>query len=292
MVETIVCVKFERYSPGIVVRWKVKEHDLARRWLISLRNSLPYGINERERLYDFPNQRWTRRKICDEMIDCMKKIETFYLNFFETWPNPEMDDDITNRMHVAFEMLRGESFNPTELYLKAPYDIQMEICKYNLLIHRWESFTRGGLPKAVCTFNNKQWNAFKLEDYQHFSISHSYGALLLSYSQVGKQLIDVYRDGDDVVTSEGIRPMNGYAADFVAKFSSISQEKANNLYSSLMFWYDQNLEYLQSVGLFKEDPCLAIGYIQVGDLIEEHDRTVLISKIAEHDYIKDVWIEE
>jgi hypothetical protein len=291
MVEKIVAVKFERYSPGVVVRWKIREHDLAKRWLASLHDALPYGMNERERLYDFPNQRWTRRKICDEMVDCMKKIETFYPSFFETWPDPDMDDNATNRMHVAFELLRGESFDPTDLYLNAPYHIQMEICRYNLLIHRWESFTRGGLPKVVCTFKNNHWNPFEPEDYQHFSVSHPYGALLLSYAQVGKQLIDVYRDGDDVVTSEGIRPMNGFAADFVAKFSTISTQRGQELYSSLISWYDDNSAYLQSIGLFKEDPRLAIGHIQIGDLIEEHGKDTLISKIGEHDYIKDVWIE-
>jgi len=292
MVARAVSVLFEKDPPGIVVRWRIKENDLAQRWLRSLEMSLEHGINERDRIYDFHNQSWTRERICEDMVDCMRKIEKTYPGFFGVWPDPSMDDSITNMMHVAFEELRGESFSPSDMYTNAPFETQMEICRYNLLIHRWESFSRGGRPKITCTFKTNHWQPFETDDYQHFTMDHPYGALLISYAQVGKQLLEVFRDGDDVITAQGIRPMNGFAADFVAKFWSVSITEGEALRSSLMSWYNENEGYLRSLGLHKEDQRLAVGHIQIGDLIEDHDRDRMILAIGRNDHVKDVWIDD
>lgn len=292
MVTRVVSVLFQKSGPGLVVRWRVRDQDLALRWFDVLRRSLPYGVNERERVYDFPNQKWSRARVCDEMTDCMRKIEGTYPGFFRTWPHPNMDSSVTNIMHADFELLRGESFQPTSLYTDAPYETQMEICRYNLLIHRWESLVNGGQPKIACTFLNNHWTEFAPSDYQHFTLDQSYGALLLSYAQVGKQLLEVWRDGDDEVSAEGIRPMNGFAADFVAKFSQRLPHESKDLRCKLMQWYDARADHFRSLGLHKDDPSLAIGHVQVGDLIEDHDRETLIRGIGENDRIEEVWIDE
>ena len=291
MVNPVIAVRFGP-KDGIVVRWQLRNTPIAKRWLGSLKQALPYGINERDRIYNMPIQPWNRNTICEELTDCMLNIERFYPDFFDIWPTPTMDHESTNAMHLAFERLRGSIDVPTELYINAPYDVQMEICRYNVLIHRWESFVGKGPPRVVCTFNKPFRTLLLDDDYSYFSVGHTYGARTINYPHVGKQLLDVYRDDDMVVSAEAIRPMDHYAAGFVARFFEINSDAADSILASFDRWYDTNHAHMVSLGFDRGDPRLAIGYIQVADLIEDRDRTAMLYSIGKVGVIGDVWIEE
>lgn len=291
MVTPVVAVRFGNQD-GIVLRWKIRSGGIAIKWLSSLRKALPFGINERNRIYNMPGQGWNRSTICMEMTSCMKRIEEFHQGVFETWPHPTMDHEATNSMHLAFERLRGSIDQPSQMYLDSPLHVQMEICRYNVLIHRWESFVMKGPPRVVCTFQQPFREWMDDEDFESFSLSHGYGAMLINYPQVGKQLLDVFRDDDSIVSPEAIRPMDRYAAGFVLRFAEINDATAMDLQGSFDSWFLSNQDHLGSLGFRREDPRLAVGYIQVGDLIEDRERNSVLGEIGRAGRIDDVWIEE
>lgn len=291
MVRPIICVSFGKQR-DLRLRWMVRPTPIAERWLTSLKRAIPHGINENDRIYNMPNQCWNQTTLCAELVSCMKNIEEFYENFFDVWPNPGMDHKTTNLMHVAFETLRGSIDQPSDLYINAPYGVQMEICRYNVLIHRWESMIMQGPPRFVCTFKEPFKEQLLDEDYRHFSIGHTYGAMVINYPQVGKQLLDVYRDGDDAVSSEAIRPMDRYGAGFSVRFLEVDQKQAFNTRFAFNGWFYKNHAYLSSLGFRLGDPKLAIGYIQVADMIEDRNRDEVLGMIGNTGYIDLVWIEE
>ncbi len=287
-----VVVRFGNDIENESLRWNIRNNQMAVKWLEVLKASLPYGINERDRLYNMPNQSWSKERICEEMIACMEEIETTYHGIFDAWPVPTMDHSVTNVMHVAFEKLRGERDHPTDLYVNAPGHIKDAINRYNILIHRWESFVQNGPPRIVCTFKKPNWTPLLDEDFGYFSMHHTYGGLLINYPQVGKQLLDVFRDSDTDVSAEAIRPMNSYASGFTARFTSITEDQAAKGRVLFDKWFDDNSSYLSSLGFIKNDPRLALGWIQVGDLDGSSFNSAKLETIGRLGRIYDVWIEE
>jgi hypothetical protein len=287
----IVAVRFGDQETGITLRWRVREHDVATRWLNLLRSAINHGIKENDRIYNIPNQKWDRDLICKELESCMRSIEVFHKNLFKTWPHPEMTNEDCNVLHIYFEKLRGSIDFPSSLYTRSPPSIRREITRYNTLIHRWESYVTRGPARFVCTFNITRPVPLQDEDYRLFSLEHGPGAMCLNYPLVGKQFLDMFRDQDDLVSPEAIRPMDRFSANFLVRFSPTDEEKAGRILNAFYPWFDARSEYFKSLGFELGSDKLALGYIQVADPIDEIDDEIL-HRIGEIDRIDSVNIED
>lgn len=282
---TQIEITFGQGDDILSLRWEVLDTPIAKKWLAALSRSIPHGIFENDRVYNFPNQYWTKETISKDLSLCMEKIDKFYPNVFNVWPSSTMGLDETNSLHVYFEKLRGSIEHPSEMFVNAPDDIRREIVRYNILIHRYESQIFGNSsvkrPRVVCTFNDENRSLLDDQDYNQFVLNYDYGDITINYPQVGKNFIEMFFDDDDVVTDSGVRPMRYYAAGFKVVFSTLSLKEAENIRKNFFSWFERKENYFNSLGFYKEDKKIALGHIVVAKMINNRfDRDFIESEIG------------
>lgn len=289
--------------PGdlFTLRWRPRDTDIARRWWGCLERALPQGIYERDRIYNFPEQTWNRASIAAAMVECMGIIEQQFPGVFDGLSASEdMSQEHFNLLHTYFEKIRGSIIEPSTFFVAATGEVKRQIDRYNVLIHRWEDHVRNqqalqvkgrGRPRIVCTFNSTERHPLTEQDYDSFSFAHPYGAMVINYTQVGKQLYDVWLDDDDVVGEDAIRPMNCYRANFKAFFYAMSEESHQNMMGRIWEWFDRKANHLNMRGFVKHDPRLALGYLTVADLIPDHDHGTILANVGRLSRIENVRIE-
>lgn len=291
MTDYIVEVDFG-HDPSdlLTLRWRPRSTPVAHRWLSALRIATPLGIHETDRFYNFPHDGWDRRAISDDLNRTMEIISTHYGEVFDGLrAAPDMSQEHFNRLHTYFEVLRGSIQEPSAYFLAAPDHVKLAIERYNVLIHRWEDheheqerLARGSAnPRFVVTFKQKQRASLEEEDYQHFTFAHDFGAMRINYCMVGKPLYDVWKDGDEDVGDEAIRPLSVYSADFNVSFGEgASQETHERIMADIWEWFDRKSNFMTALGFHKHDPKLALGHLVVADLVTEHDPAMLVSHLT------------
>ena len=100
---------------------------------------------------------------------------------------------------------------------------------------------------------------------KHFTFQWTHGTVYINYCQVGKTVLDIFKDKDGV--AKGIRPQEFYSADFMVKFGPtipypmyLLRKIYINLWIKLQSFKFKNLN---------------LGMIPVADLIEDIDITHL-----------------
>jgi hypothetical protein len=195
-----------------------------------------------------------------------------------------MAQDRLNLLHGYFEKYRGGALTPSVLYQGAPVVVQQAIDDLNLLIHRYEDFRRNELrarkgrrpfAQAVLTFGDEMPRyALQDEDYPHFNRRVVFGSLYINYCELGKPLWDVFKDRDDVVGDQNIRPLRYYSADTFLNFAP-SLTLADRLWQSVewlqfRFWWTLHARKLAALGFSWNDPKNSIGNITVALLDRQH----------------------
>jgi DNA gyrase subunit B len=108
--------------------------------------------------------------------------------------------------------------------------------------------------------------------------------------KIGKPLYDVYKDGDDLVGEDNIRPLKWYSPDFTAYFHDRRKTSVDSFLEGMNKWWDINKNYLATLGFKKEDPKNAIGNIPVAMLESELSKEQIISNLIEFNKIHKVEI--
>lgn len=143
-----------------------------------------------------------------------------------------------NYLHAFFENLRGEYSTGTPFYNLAPTKVKEAIDKFNILIHELEHYTRDSIyPELVCTYHSPRYD-LQEKDYEYFTFKWEFGCVYINYCEVGKPLLDVFKDNDSFVGSDNVRPLKYYKADFTIKFGpSTSDEIYNHRLEQFNKWY-------------------------------------------------------
>jgi len=129
-------------------------------------------------------------------------------------------------------------------------------------------------------------------DYQHFTLLRKFGEVYINYCEVGKPLYDVYKDGDNVVGEDNIRPLRYYSSDFTAYFHSRSNASVQKFLNGMDKWWNLNSNYLSDLGFVKDDPKNAIGNIPVAMLINNGmTPNEIIEKICDYNTMERVEID-
>jgi hypothetical protein len=122
-----------------------------------------------------------------------------------------------NYLHKFFEELRGEIETGTTWFNRAPKDIQAAVEQFNILIHKLEANTRTpNHPTVVVTFKDRPRFELTADDCKHFTFRWKEGTVYINYCHVGKTVLDIFKDRDDIAKS--MRPQTHYSADFMIKF--------------------------------------------------------------------------
>ena len=176
----------------------------------------PSYIRENDRLYSFPNDSWTEEKIVARLASCITAINS-YKQTIDTTVQAGTTQDQLNLLHRYYSQMRGRVEAVTDFYTNAPGNVQDAIDDFNVTIHRYEHFIRGKnnpaqLPYIVVTFNGEARLPLADEDFDECKIALEFGGVYLNYTEVGKHLLEVFHDDDDLQELSDVVPQKFYSA--------------------------------------------------------------------------------
>ena len=159
-----------------------------------------------------------------------------------------------------------------------PHRVVAAVTRLNVLIHRYESLgisaNHGHIDVLFVPVKRKN---FSDDDYQYFSCNNNYGGLYLAYGVTGVPPLDAFqmRSASMPVPQSNYTP--GMRLSFIQtkKFTQKEQLKA---------WYKEKYNW------DTEDPKLALGYIQLGQIQTDLNEQEIIEKITAHRFIHSVEI--
>lgn len=198
----------------LVLQFIVRNTEIAKKWYTELKKN--YEIYEDNRFTDWGNQNFVEQ--INHCIDVINKYQPI-IDMKVTGKTTQKD---FNYLHKFFENLRGEITERTEWFDNAPDDVKFAVERFNILIHHLETEikTKGKHPTIVVTFKNTTRIKLIDEDLKQFTFKWERGGVYINYCQVGKTVLDVFKNNDDLV--EAIRPQTHYSADFMVKFGEPS----------------------------------------------------------------------
>ena len=274
------------FSDNFFLTFDVYETSIATRWFdcLSIQCLRDNQIKEKNRLYNFPDSKWTEEEIVNEINRSIQIInEHGQVIFHQAYIG--MPQENLNHLHHYFEKLRGGVLSPGEYWNNSAKSQRDALEYYNVLIHRAENFYKSygkKNPRVVCTFNDRQRYNMLDEDYSLCTLTRNFGEVYINYCEVGKPLYDVFKDGDEIIGDDNIRPLKYYSADFTVAFHDRSQEKVDKFLSRMNEWWDSNVQHLSELGFTKGDPKNALGYIPVARLNTDLSNDQIIQAITNH----------
>jgi hypothetical protein len=172
-----------------------------------------------------------------------------------------LSQNLMNELHHQFELFTYLSSQEKEsLY---SLESQNAFSLLNLVIHKWES--RLWIPRIVSQCNNWRVLALDDEDYDCWTTKWKPWAVALNYCLTGKKIVDVWRDNDDIIQDENIRPQHIYSAAFQIFFGEwyfCTQKYEENFNN----WWGENISKLSDLWFIKWDKTNTIGEGIVGRL--------------------------
>jgi hypothetical protein len=247
-------------SEDLVLTFKLRNTNIANKWFTEL--SKGYSLYETNR---FSN--WGAHDFVKQLNEQINII-----NAYQSIIDKQVSDTSTqqelNYLHKFFEDLRGEVIAGTEWYNHAPNDVQKAVCRFNILIHQLESAIRTGNkhPTLVVTFKDTVRLDLSAKDMKQFTYKWRQDTVYINYCQVGKTVLDVFKDSDTI--AESVRPQIYYSADFMVKFGPSTNWLTYVVRSAII-----KLWLLKKKFNFKN---LNIGMIPVADLITKVDKPTLL----------------
>ena len=287
------CVEFSKDDDVLTLEFDTYDTQLARRWYGILAEVLEHDptLRENDRLYDFPGSTWDEQHVVDRINDCIRIINAYQVSIAET-AVVGCSRSALNMLHKSFEDLRGGVLTPTQFWLTAPTDVREAVNEYNVQIHRLEDLhdaSNDGThwPHVVITFRHFVRLPLHAEDYAQFDTKTRFGEVYVNYCEVGKALLDVYKDGDSVIGDDNIRPLRYFSPEMLIKFYDGNMQ---DLLKGFWTWFDQNQQHLNALGFHKDLPDLSIGHLPVARLISDRDQGELINAISGYDRVNRVYI--
>lgn len=196
---------------NVSIPFTVRNTSIAKKWFEELLKN--YELYETDR---FTN--WGTQNLIPELNECITKINQHgvCIDRYISSASTDMQGDL-NYLHKFFEDLRGEVDKGTEWFNTAPSEAQEAVERFNVLIHKLEAELRTkNHPTVVVTFKDRPIINLTEDDMKHFTFRWTSGTVYINYCQVGKTILDIFKDNDTI--ADGIRPQQFYSADFMVKF--------------------------------------------------------------------------
>lgn len=276
-----------------VLEFEIRQHPVAQLWAQQLKLSLPSGLKEKNRFYNFiadPDKELTT------YIDRLKKtIEALR----KLHPELKIDDLDTNNLGTSINHLHYNFAHGRLVEEKVNDSNRKEWDEFNVLLHAIESVmesqkaVRGmGLPLAriVFTWNDHHRVAIPEAFYDEYSLHINFGHVYINYAQTGRQIYEMYMNNDLSLHDEHIQPARFISGDTILWFGGdIGHRRALEIEKNVELWFEKNKERFNKLGFHWGDPKLALGQIAVGRLrnLPYHTREMktLIQELSEFDEV-------
>jgi hypothetical protein len=191
------------------ITFKVRDTNIAKKWYSELSKNYPLYETER-----FTN--WGTLEIISKLNEHIQIINEYDKLIEKTLSSNPTQEEL-NLLHKYFEDLRGDVIHETNWWKKAPEKIKKSVEQFNVLIHQLEANTRTkNHPTVVVTFKDRPILDLDTDDLKYFTYRWKKGTVYINYCQVGKTVLDVFKDNDKL--AQGVKPQIYYSADFMVKF--------------------------------------------------------------------------
>jgi len=268
--------------------------NIAKKWLLELQEFIEAGqpFDDRKRFYNFPNSEFTEEFVVDYLNQLVDTINAYSPDLVKRRASIGMDQDTLNYLHHIFEVYHGlyDQQSTNQFFMNAPASVRTALTDLNIWVHRYESLN--GMPRFVGTWYGKPCRKpLSPEDLSEFSLVEQWGDLKINYCEVGKTFYDLYHDEDEHIDIQAFKPLHFYSVDFTVRFTEESEEYYETLTENIWRYYDKNESMFKELGYSKYDPNLSLGWITVGRLVTAECKEAVITKIADHQYIKAIRID-
>lgn len=247
---------------------------------------------------------YTEPEIRNEIIQTVDIINSYKKNWIELVPHENMSQVFLSALHDDFERLdhilhydqwkwpqRRDIFTMFSIVVKralkalftsrahrvrhpvVPHRVVAAVTRLNVLIHRYESIgvspNHGHIDVLFVPVKRKN---FSDEDYKFFSCNTFYGGLYLTYGVTGVPPFDAFqlRSASKPVPQSNYT--TGIRLSFIQTREFTQKEELRNWLKEKHNW-DAN------------DPKLALGYIQLGQIQTDLSEQEILEKIAEHRFV-------
>jgi len=292
--------KPEDLTNSIVIEFDIKQDQLSQAWANEIKQN--YMLYERDRFTYFPNNGKDNEYFANKLNEQIDIINSFYPDMITLRADPNMDQQTMNTMHVFFEKLRGPIEEPLEWYVHAPSEVKKAIERLNLLTHEYEygelykEWNNYSNAMIVGTYDNRPRFELKDKEYNLFTYRFMFGEVYINYCVVGKPVLDVFLNQDDVVGDNNIRPQHHWSADWMIKFGEpLPEEMISEMENQFESWFTEKEQFFNSLGI-ERGPKLALGQIPVANL----DRTCeecfglneseIVQKLSSYQFIIATWV--
>ena len=195
-------------------------------------------------------------------------------------PGLRLKHDACNLLHRYFEELQGTAWQISEYYKQADAETKYAIRQLNNICHEIESWVlsyRKSIvdpewirPSQITTFLNAPRYDLHEEDFElfkHNRYDRELGGVYLHWSQVGKTLVEVYRDEHAPKMTEAlcseINHQKYYSGEFDIEWGNTITEAKHDFKKQEMEGFRT---WLKNNNYDWEDPKLALGYIKIGQV--------------------------
>lgn len=211
---------------------------IANRWADEVAKNYP--LHETDRFKGWPASSRTESYYYDQLKEQIVIVNAYQNNLIPNIINLVTQDTL-NTLHKYFEELRGPIVEGTEFYNNAPDHVKYAVDRFNVMIHELEHYIRHtGYPELVGTYKDRPKFDLLPEDYAHFTFKWKFGYVYINYCEVGKPLLDVFKDNDYIVGDNNIRPLKYYSADYTIKFGPDTTDKVYQMrLNKFNDWYKQ-----------------------------------------------------
>ena len=187
--------------------------------------------------------------------------------------------DACNLLHRHFEDLQGTAWQLSPFYIQSDLKTKYAIRQLNNICHEIESWVLSYRktkyepdwirPSQITTFLNAPRYDLHEEDFNLFKqnrYDRELGGVYLHWSQVGKTLIEVFRDEHAPKMTEAlcseINHQKYYSGEFDVEWGQTITEKQDFKKQEM----DQYRAWLKDNGYDWEDSKLSLGYIKIGQI--------------------------
>jgi hypothetical protein len=283
--------------------FNVDDTVIAKKWAKEISNNYP--LFETERFSNWPKTTKNADYFVTKLNQCIDTVNDYKAGTILTKVSLPFNQSTMNYLHKFFEELRGTSDLGTAFYNSAPETVRHALNEFNIVIHEYEHFafnertvkiTNHPYATIVGTFHRPR---FLLEDsdYNYFTYNWEFGRVYINYCEVGKPLLDVFKDNDIIVGESNIKPLQYYSADFQIKFGLATlpdvYKKRTEIFNT---WFSEREEFFKKLGIVK-GPKLALGLIPVAAIdlelsnLEGMSQIGIVNKLSQYQQIKAVCIK-
>ena len=191
----------------LTLRYRLRHHNFLPKWIEVLTAAKKnYSIDDPGRFIGFNTPELEMKKIYTELQQCVECINS-YKKIIKR-KITKIDQDTLNYLHHIFELYHGLLDQQNhKFFVDAPDLVKKSLANLNILVHKFESISRGVKPRHVVTyFGLPKTKKLSIEDYDLFTDRYQFGTVYLNYVEIGKSIEDLAIDQDHYISDEAFKP--------------------------------------------------------------------------------------